>query len=464
MHFSTDFIFIVVLRDLIGHFAPLALEFGVSHLFVFVVSFLFYPRIANYFDDGKCPRVHAGHMHWRWLVSSRTSTSTRSASTRPFASRTKWCPCREFTQEFSTKRMREACLKKLDTLSLQEDCQDVKTFHMDFQTACRGALGAMSEWGNTAVVFYRTKLYEKMQARLLFHMKDHPSLTIEEAFTFVENEQNKIRLERIENGLKDDMDEKKGNRKRPYHQRPRTSSTQQGDQSESRHGNREGATAVQSHEKKPTRRKEVDVSKVKCYNCHEVGHFASSCPKPKKDSSSKSQQNRSFNKHKEKINTGTAFVVSDPSVDSLEAVERPKMVHKKLLQANHCGFTPCETADVNQLTRTRCPPKVCYSTEAKKRLYVPLLIDGYSVNALLDSGAERSIMSQGLLEKLNEYRQSKNLPPKLTAKNYEYVRGINDGNDDEEPPAACVVEITWNQCIAYVRVTSYLTVRTLLWV
>ena len=31
MDFSMELIFIVVLQDFIGHFAPLALEFGVSH-------------------------------------------------------------------------------------------------------------------------------------------------------------------------------------------------------------------------------------------------------------------------------------------------------------------------------------------------------------------------------------------------------------------------------------------------
>ena len=64
MHFSTELIFIVVLQDLIGHVAPLALQFGVSHLIVFVESSLSLSRIANYFDHGKCPRVPAGHVHF----------------------------------------------------------------------------------------------------------------------------------------------------------------------------------------------------------------------------------------------------------------------------------------------------------------------------------------------------------------------------------------------------------------
>ena len=62
MDFSTVIVTIVVLQDFIGHFAPLALEFGVSHLFVFVVSSLSFSRIANYFDHRKCPRVLAGHV------------------------------------------------------------------------------------------------------------------------------------------------------------------------------------------------------------------------------------------------------------------------------------------------------------------------------------------------------------------------------------------------------------------
>ena len=62
MDFSTVIVTIVVLQDFIGHVAPLALEFGVSHLFVFVASSLSLSRIANYFDHGKCPRVLAGHV------------------------------------------------------------------------------------------------------------------------------------------------------------------------------------------------------------------------------------------------------------------------------------------------------------------------------------------------------------------------------------------------------------------
>ena len=52
MDFSTTIVTIVVLQDLIGHFAPLALEFGVKYLFVFVVSFHSFLRIANYFTIG----------------------------------------------------------------------------------------------------------------------------------------------------------------------------------------------------------------------------------------------------------------------------------------------------------------------------------------------------------------------------------------------------------------------------
>ena len=64
MDFSTTILIVVVLQDLVGHVVSLHLQFGMSHLFVFVVSFLFFPRIANYFDDGKCPRVFAGHVRF----------------------------------------------------------------------------------------------------------------------------------------------------------------------------------------------------------------------------------------------------------------------------------------------------------------------------------------------------------------------------------------------------------------
>ena len=62
MDFFTVISFIVVRQYFVGHFAPLALEFGVSHLLVFVESFLSFSRIANYFDHRKCPRVLAGHV------------------------------------------------------------------------------------------------------------------------------------------------------------------------------------------------------------------------------------------------------------------------------------------------------------------------------------------------------------------------------------------------------------------
>ena len=64
MDFLTTILTVVVCQDLIGHSAPLALEFGVSHLFVFVTSSLSFSRIANYFDHQKCPRVVADHVHF----------------------------------------------------------------------------------------------------------------------------------------------------------------------------------------------------------------------------------------------------------------------------------------------------------------------------------------------------------------------------------------------------------------
>ena len=62
MDFLTTILTVVVCQDLIGHFASLALQVGVSHLLVFVTSPLSFSRIANYFDHWKCPRVVAGHM------------------------------------------------------------------------------------------------------------------------------------------------------------------------------------------------------------------------------------------------------------------------------------------------------------------------------------------------------------------------------------------------------------------
>ena len=62
MDFFTTAAIVVVLQYFTGQVAPLALEFGVSHLFVFVVSSLSFSRIANYFDHRKCPRVLAGHV------------------------------------------------------------------------------------------------------------------------------------------------------------------------------------------------------------------------------------------------------------------------------------------------------------------------------------------------------------------------------------------------------------------
>ena len=54
MDFFTTAAIVVVLQYFTGQVAPLALEFGVSHLFVFVVSSLSFSRTANYFDHWKC--------------------------------------------------------------------------------------------------------------------------------------------------------------------------------------------------------------------------------------------------------------------------------------------------------------------------------------------------------------------------------------------------------------------------
>ena len=68
MDFLTTILTVVVCQDLIGHFAPLALQVGVSHLFVFVTSSLSFSRIANYFDHRKCPRVLAGHVTFHFAT------------------------------------------------------------------------------------------------------------------------------------------------------------------------------------------------------------------------------------------------------------------------------------------------------------------------------------------------------------------------------------------------------------
>ena len=62
MDLLTTILIVVVLQDFTGHFASLALEFGVSHMIVTAMSPLSLSRIANYFDHRKCPRVLAGHV------------------------------------------------------------------------------------------------------------------------------------------------------------------------------------------------------------------------------------------------------------------------------------------------------------------------------------------------------------------------------------------------------------------
>ena len=62
MDFLTTILTVVVCQDLIGHFASLALQVGVSHLFVFVASFSACPGIANYFDHRKYSRLMSAHV------------------------------------------------------------------------------------------------------------------------------------------------------------------------------------------------------------------------------------------------------------------------------------------------------------------------------------------------------------------------------------------------------------------
>ena len=69
MDFSAKFIFIVILQDFIGHFAPFALEFGVSHPFVFVTSYLS--------CDGQISRVLA---HVTTLTAHEVATNVYKGS------------------------------------------------------------------------------------------------------------------------------------------------------------------------------------------------------------------------------------------------------------------------------------------------------------------------------------------------------------------------------------------------
>ena len=62
MDFLTTAAIVVILQNCIGHFSPLALQFEVSHLIVFITRSLSLSRIANYFDHRKCPRMFAGHV------------------------------------------------------------------------------------------------------------------------------------------------------------------------------------------------------------------------------------------------------------------------------------------------------------------------------------------------------------------------------------------------------------------
>ena len=138
-----------------------------------------------------------------------------------------------------------------------------------------------------------------------------------------------------------------------------------------------------------------DRSSVECFNCGELGHYKTSCPNPKKNSNASSSGSRHSERQSNPPSRLTYEQKGQPTEQTsyASAAATPAARAVSLVKSDAAAFDPSATA----LDRT-LPAAVLAPTETKR--YVLFIVGGEPYKALVDQGADISIIDADLVKKL----------------------------------------------------------------
>ena len=171
--------------------------------------------------------------------------------------------------------------------------------------------------------------------------------------------------------------EKRQNRDEPQN-KPQASSGQSEQKSE--------ATAGSQSSSGPRKRR------GECYNCHEKGHIARYCPKAKESPG--------------RSNSGTVAMLTTEALESLSVEQLEQILARSKLQAEQ-RLMEDDAAEVNALASGGGAT----STAVGPVLYLEIEIEGVPVKAVVDSGAQSTVISRDLLHKISRHLREQDRPP-----------------------------------------------------
>ena len=177
-----------------------------------------------------------------------------------------------------------------------------------------------------------------------------------------------------------------------FSQKPQTTTTQTG-REQNQEGNSSRNQKRSAGPNKPRGKR--------CWHCYEYGHFVKDCPKIGTESPGKSTRS--------KISTLATSDVREMSIQQLEEV----LASKRLAAEQNILSSKVETvtgvaSSSNQVTNSDT------STDELKDaigpvLYLDITVEGHPVKALVDTGAQSTILSQNTLHEIARHMKSRAL-------------------------------------------------------
>ena len=265
-------------------------------------------------------------------------------------------------------------LRGLEFHQLTQDKQSVEQLGMDLQRLARKAFPKMDKKEFDRLLkgrFYQA-LLTKWQRKL---GAPKASESFEDQFTRARTFERHEQQFSANSASRSDASQK-GEKKRNKDEsqnKPQVSNEQKSE-----------ATASQSSSRLRKRRGE-------CYNCHEKGHIARYCPKAKESPG--------------RSNSSNVAMLTTEALESLSVEQLEQLLAKSKLQAEQ-KLMEDDAANVNALTSGSGTA----STAVGPMFYLEIEIEGVPVKATVDSGAQSTVISRGLLHEINRHMREQGRP------------------------------------------------------